>query len=433
MEQDDICYCDSPGCEEIFGVDVWHCYHCGNHPPDYANVCKECNSIKPIEEEYQFHEVSEIFPMMSYVEFGELKSDIKLNGLREPIYLYKEDIIDGRNRYLACKEVGVEPVFREWDGKGDLVSFVVSLNLHRRHLNESQRAMVATKIANLKQGDNRFTLDPQICGSTQHEAAKLLNISQRSIQHATKVLESGVPELSERVMAGGVAVSTASDIATLPKEHQIEIVARGEKEILAASKEIRKKKAEKRRAERFEKIAEISNQDPLLPKTKFPIILCDPPWQYEHIETESRAIENQYPTMTLQEICEMSISDIAMDDCLIFMWATSPKLKEAMEVLDAWGFDYRTNFVWVKDKIGMGYYGRQKHELLLIAKKGDIPAPAPENRRASVIEAVRGKHSVKPDEFYTLIDTMYPTLPKIEIFARIEREGWYSWGNQVNE
>jgi N6-adenosine-specific RNA methylase IME4 len=100
-------------------------------------------------------------------------------------------------------------------------------------------------------------------------------------------------------------------------------------------------------------------------------------------------------------------------------------------VLEAWGFEYKSNAVWVKDKLGLGYYVRNRHELLLIATRGDFRCPQPANRPSSVIEAPRREHSRKPDETYEIIERMYPELPKIELFARQERPGWRQWGNEV--
>ena len=100
-------------------------------------------------------------------------------------------------------------------------------------------------------------------------------------------------------------------------------------------------------------------------------------------------------------------------------------------MLPAWQFDYRTSMVWVKDQIGMGYYARQQHELLLIAKRGELPVPEERNRPASVIHAPRTEHSVKPARFYELIEAMYPGLSYLELFARNTRPGWTSWGNQT--
>jgi N6-adenosine-specific RNA methylase IME4 len=189
---------------------------------------------------------------------------------------------------------------------------------------------------------------------------------------------------------------------------------------------------EVRREERTENLAEISKNDMRLDGSigSFPILYADPPWRYEHVETESRAIENQYPTMALDEICALPAADVATSDAVLFLWSTSPKLAEAMRVIEAWGFTYRTCAVWVKDKIGMGYYYRQRHELLLVATCGNPPTPAPADRPDSVIEAPRGKHSSKPVAFAETIERMYPTLPKLELFSREPREGWKAWGNQ---
>lgn len=169
------------------------------------------------------------------------------------------------------------------------------------------------------------------------------------------------------------------------------------------------------------------------PSGVYPIIYADPPWRYENppMGDTGRSIENHYPTMQLQEICDLPVRDITAEDAVLFMWATAPKLYECMEVIDAWGFDYRTCMTWIKDKIGMGYYARNRHELLLIAKRGNLPVPEPSNRPDSVVEAPRLAHSAKPDLFYDIIEIMYPDAPKVELFARNRREGWFSWGNQA--
>src|SRR5690606_14895132 len=151
-------------------------------------------------------------------------------------------------------------------------------------------------------------------------------------------------------------------------------------------------------------------------------------WKYEHAKTDNRAIENHYPPMELDAICALTVP--ATEDAILFLWVTSPKLEEGIAVVNAWGFTYRTCMVWVKDKIGMGYYARQKHELLLICTRGNMPTPLPRHRPESVIEAPRGKHSAKPAEFYELIEAMYPELPKMELFCRSPRDGWEVWGNQ---
>jgi len=135
--------------------------------------------------------------------------------------------------------------------------------------------------------------------------------------------------------------------------------------------------------------------------------------------------------MSLDGICDLPAGRCCTDDAILFLWATSPKLAEAMRVIDAWGFTYRTCMVWVKDRIGMGYYARQRHELLLIATRGRAPTPAPADRPDSVIEAPRTKHSAKPPIVHDMIERMYPRVKLGELFARTKRDGWLCWGNEV--
>ena len=382
-------------------------------------------------ERLEYHELANIFPLIQGVEFDELVKDIQWNGLQEPIILYEGKILDGRNRYNACLQANVEPSFVQYQGAEPL-SFVVSLNLRRRHLSESQRAMVAQSVANLNDGQRRAkggSIAPAFSQVSQPEAAEMLNVSRESVKRAAKVAKSGDESLIEAVEQGQVSVSAASDLTELPKEEQKTIVLQGEEEVLKKAKEIRQQRSDLKRKERLAKIFEISKGNSELPTDKlYPIIYADPPWRYEHSETDSRKIENHYPTMTLDDICALSVP--TTDDAILFLWGTSPKLEEAMLVLQSWGFTYRTCAVWDKQKIGMGYYFRQQHELLLIATKGSFPAPAPENRPPSVFYFERGEHSAKPHEVAEIIEKMYPELPKLEMFCRSAREGWTVWGNQ---
>ncbi len=175
---------------------------------------------------FHFHPLAEIFPLMSDDEFNRLCEDIRENGQREAIWLHQNKIIDGRNRYNACQALKMEPITREWDGTGSLISFVVSLNLHRRHLSESQRAMVAAKLANMRQGER--TDLPSIDGRlSQTEASKLLNVSPKSVERARKVITDGVSELTEKVESGAITVSQASQIASLPKGKQLRLIKKG--------------------------------------------------------------------------------------------------------------------------------------------------------------------------------------------------------------
>lgn len=171
-----------------------------------------------------------------------------------------------------------------------------------------------------------------------------------------------------------------------------------------------------------------------LPEGNFDIIYADPPWQYDFSETESREIENQYPTMNVDEICNMDLPQTT-DNCLLLLWATAPKLIEALNVIESWGFTYKTNGIWDKIKIGMGYWFRGKHELLLVATKGNFSPPEPENRIPSIYTEERLIHSKKPEYYYKWMKKSFPGCRIIELFQREELikekiEGLEGWGNE---
>ena len=246
-------------------------------------------------------------------------------------------------------------------------------------------------------------------------------------------LQTGTPLLKE-VGVSKKQSYIAQNLASIPEpkfEQTIAEVRDSGKEITTTAV-LKDHLSAKRRSSRVEKINEISKGNKeLKTEMRFPVIYCDPPWKYDYAETENRAIENQYPTMSIEEICALPFRDIATPDCVCFMWATSPKLEESIRVLFSWGLSYRTCAVWVKDKIGMGYYFRQQHELLLVATMGNPPVPDVANRVSSVIEAPRTKHSAKPERAYEIIEEMYPEFEKLEMFCRLPRKGWHAWGNQA--
>ena len=382
-------------------------------------------------EDLHFHPLANIFPLLQGEQLNALADDIRKCGLHEPVVLHGGQILDGRSRYLACLAVGAACRFKTYEGD-DPTAYVVSLNLKRRHLDESQRAMVAAKLVTLKRGDNQHS---PIGETSQGRAAELLNVGKRSVERAAAVREHGAPELVYAVETGKIRVSLAADIATESPEQQREIVARGEREILEAARNIRARRAEQGHSERIKKLAKIAQGNGALPtEPRFPVLLADPPWHFEvynEISGVERAAGNHYPTMSTQAIGALQVSALATDDAVLFLWSTSPHLQEAFQVITEWGFVYKTNIVWLKDGLGLGYYVRNQHELLLIATRGNIPCPTPSRRPPSVFEAARGRHSEKPVEAYQLIERMYPELPKIELFARNSRDGWAMWGNQA--
>jgi len=160
------------------------------------------------------------------------------------------------------------------------------------------------------------------------------------------------------------------------------------------------------------------------------VYYADPPWQYDFSETITREVENQYPTMELKEIIGLPLPH--MPDSALFLWVTAPKLVEAMTVIKEWGYSYKTHMIWDKEKIGMGYWFRGQHELLLVGIKGNMPPPIASKRISSVYQQARTDHSVKPPEIHDKIESMLPNLRYVELFARQPyNERWQVWGNEV--
>ena len=187
------------------------------------------------------HEYANLFPMLPDAELQELANDIMAHGLQTLITTYQGKILDGRNRWRACEIAGVTPNSTEYTGD-DPLAFVVSGNLHRRHLSESQRGMVAARIADLHPGDNQHTKEVGSIGltsKTQEEAAAMLNVGRETVKRARAVVTKGTPELAAAVDAGDITVSAAAALAKLPAARQLEVMAEGPEAIREKVKEIR--------------------------------------------------------------------------------------------------------------------------------------------------------------------------------------------------
>ena len=144
---------------------------------------------------------------------------------------------------------------------------------------------------------------------------------------------------------------------------------------------------------------------------------------------EDRSAENHYPCGTVEEM--IALKPPMADDAVVFMWTSGPQLLNSIAIVKGWGFEYKTYSGWDKEVEGTGYSCRSRLELILIATKGNIPAPVPGEQLPQLFRAKRGKHSEKPDVVYEEIARLYPNLSKLEMFARKPRPGWRTWGNEV--
>jgi len=361
----------------------------------------------------EYHPVAALFPLMEGAEFEELKADIATNGLLEAIWIDDDgQVLDGRNRHRACIETETQPEFRTWSGSGSLVSFVVSMNLHRRHLSSSQRGMIATdalrmleeeaeqrRLATLKQGaryPDKEIVPEREHGQARDQAAAMFQTNPRYVQDAKRIRQEA-PDLADDIR-------------------------RGDKTIPQAKREL---------VRRYKK------DPPPLPDDLYRVWYADPPWEYgnsgvigEH--DNYGHVGRHYPSMTIAELCEMGgeVKARCATDAVLFLWVTSPLLEECFPVIRAWGFRYKTSFVWDKVRHNYGHYNSVRHELLLICTRGSC---TPDN--VQLFDSVQtiersDRHSEKPAEFRTIIETLYPHGKRIELFARGKYDGWDGWGNE---
>jgi N6-adenosine-specific RNA methylase IME4 len=270
-------------------------------------------------------------------------------------------------------------------------------------------------------------------------AKKLTAIaSQRAV---AKVIGVDVATINRDINEGVASATNATPKAAETNGDKDTIVADATPEWFqnpsADPADLAKKQTTKETKQRDAKKRNEEKKSLPFPDGKYSVIYTDPPWQFEvwSGEGKDRAAENHYPTMTLDNIKALPVADLAADDCALFLWAVMPQLPEALAVIEAWGFEYKTcAFVWVKQTkdgkkfaTGMGYWTRANAEICLLATKG-----SPQRLHADVHQVIaspRGRHSSKPKETYERIERLVGG-PYIELFARNKRPEWTGWGNE---
>jgi len=351
-------------------------------------------------------DLSQLFKELSGWDYQQLKEDIRQNGIKIPIMVSEDGtIVDGYQRRRAWMELGRYPfdipkIVKHYDSREEMIQDAITLNILRRHLNRGQRAYFATKyllpqekekaeermLAGIK--DPSPDLD-EGSGRAYELAGKKVGLGKTTLRKAERVFKESNEEKKQNVLKGKLSIDKAYQDLERKDKHE---------------------------------------NPPRLPEGEFDVIYADPPWSYDY--TLRGSPDEHYTTMKTKDIKELEIP--CAENAVLFLWATNPKIEDALNVMRGWRFKYKTNMVWVKDKIGTGYYFRGQHELLLIGIKGEIPVPTEATRRSSVLESPRREHSQKPDEVYEIIESMYPNRKYLELFSRTQREGWESWGYETS-
>jgi N6-adenosine-specific RNA methylase IME4 len=382
-----------------------------------------------------FHPLANLFPLIEGEEFEALVADIKANGLRETISVWEGLILDGRNRARACEAADVAPRYEAFAGEAsDALALVLSKNLTRRHLTDSQRAYVAAKLSTIGWGGDRSKTPNG--GLTIAQAAERLRVAKRTVERAKIVQDKAAAEVQQLVEKGEMPVALAAGIAALGADEQASLIeeARGAKGPIARRALTLLK--QRMRSDRERKLGEA-----MAPTGSYGLILEDFEWDHQTWSAagkDSRHPSNHYVTAsdahTAEEIVKRTADRFACaaKNCILLMWTTIPHLAIGIDVLRLRGFKYASHYIWRKNRIITGYWSRAKHEVLLIGVKGDVPCPAPGTQWDSVIDGDVGEHSAKPERFHEMIEAYFPTLPKIELNRRgPPRPGWKAWGNEA--
>lgn len=355
------------------------------------------------------HKLAQIFPMMNELDYKNLKSDIKENGFDEtkPIVLFERKILDGRNRFKACKELNVKPTFINYDGDNAL-SYVISSNLNRRHLTQTQRATIAVEVLPLLEEEARKRQGartdltsgkkfPKVeKGRPSEHAGKLFNVNERYIREAKKIKETNL------------------DI--------FEDLKSGKKDFSDVKKDQREEKVQKQREE-------IKKQNLEQPKGDYDMIVIDPPWKvdfdYDPDHYMGR-VANPYPEMTFEEIKKIKLP--AKPNSILWLWTTHSQIWNAKNIMDSWGFEYKGILVWNKESMGIGKWLRKQCEFCLLGTKGK-PFWVETNIR-DIITEKKTSHSTKPESFYKMVEKICEGR-KLDYFARKKREGWDVYGDEI--
>lgn len=368
----------------------------------------------------------------------ELADSIKDIGLINPITVDRESIlIAGLHRLEACKLlewVDIECNVVDLDGlKAELAEIDENLVRNELHyiergeclsrrkriyelLHPEAKAKVAGAIASNAAQGKRHASDIMSFAS---DAASKIGVSARTVQREIQIAEKLTHEIKELIKENDISKTDAIKLSKLEPLQQTKIaekMSEGAKSFVEARRRVTK--------DTVKEIAPIEG--------KYKVFYADPPWHYGNSGLDDYGhAERHYPTMTIDELCQMPIKEKAEDNAVLFLWVTSPLLEECFPVIKAWGFKYKTSFVWDKVKHNMGHYNSVRHEFLLIATKGSC-TPETVKLFDSVQEIERtGTHSEKPEEFRNIINILYSHGKKIELFARTKVEGWDTWGNQL--
>lgn len=379
-------------------------------------------------------EFRDLIPPLTTDEYEGLEKSILAEGCRDALVLWGNVLVDGHNRYEICTSHNIpfQTVQKDFADRNDAIRWIILNQFGRRNLPAYERARLALRLKpviaekakeNKVSAANRMNasvgnnVSTEICENvrpidTQKEIAKAAGVSHDTIAKVEKIERKAAPEVKEQLRKGEMSINQA-----------YQTVRREEK------KQEVQQRIEEHAAEQTG-VVDIQQTD-----RKYNIIYADPPWRYWESGNKNQALH--YTTMTIDEICDLPVKNIADDNCVLFLWVTYPILHEAFRVIESWGFKYSTcAFVWVKKNknkgtpfFGNGAWTRANSELCLLATKGSVMRL--DASISQVVESPIEEHSKKPDVVRELITRLVGELPRVELFCRNPADGWDVWGNEA--
>lgn len=405
-------------------------------------------------------EFQELIPPLTDDEFKQLEANLLRDGCKEALTVWDDILIDGHNRYKICQQHSIKFKVDEikFESRDHAMAWIDERQLGRRNLDDDKRAMVAQDLVERR---SRMAVRKQReiaraakaakrseCAESAHSeepmgkqkrlkpnrtratVAKEKKISDKKLRHAAEIKKAD-KRVADMVLNGKIKLTEGKKLIALPKDARRKAI-----KAIKSGTDVRTAVREAKKEGYNARIAALKLK-PL--EGKYRIILCDPPWwyhglnqadEYGHAERHFDCLDDKQ-LMAFKPDGVRLIKDIADDNSVLFCWVTSPLLERCFPILRAWGFAYKSSFVWDKVKHNMGHYNSVRHELLLIATKGTCTPDVPRLLDSVVSIERSDKHSEKPKEFYDIIETLYDHGRKLEIFARSGRDGWDSIGNEV--
>jgi N6-adenosine-specific RNA methylase IME4 len=356
-------------------------------------------------------------PALSQAERAALRDSVFRQGQLEPVVVsagpaFPGEVADGLARLQVCAELGLEcaRVERPFASELEFACYRLSVNLRRRQLTDAARIRLAqllepherqlaagrrAQASGRRRGEKALPVSrPEERGETRERLAVVAALSPATYSRGAKVLREGSPRLVAGYDAGKFTTNGAYG----------------------------RLRAEQQRATNAALAERLANAPPPLPLGRYSVLAIDPPWPLE--------CALPYPTMPLEQIAALPVSDLLAEDAVVWLWTTNSFLQKAFGVVEGWGVEYRTKLEWAKDRVGTGTLLRGQTEPCLVFTRGR-PRVTLTTQSTLLVAPVR-EHSRKPDEFYALVESLCPGS-KLELFAREPRPGWDAWGAEPNK